>query len=128
MHIFHMVACEQGVALFYAGDWQYAVWRQDWPAATGLHINYKEVLAAVSVARFGSPGGRAVLRMLILTELLLKRFLTKAGLDAPLSILRSVNYFASANITSLLSVPCIFLDLSITCLTVSLAWISQDNY
>jgi hypothetical protein len=41
-------ACNVSAGAFCGGDWQYTVFQCDVPAATGLHINYKEVIAAVS--------------------------------------------------------------------------------
>lgn len=54
-HILHVDACPEAAGMFYAGDWQYTVWHQDWPLADKLHINYKEVLAAVCAARLWAP-------------------------------------------------------------------------
>jgi hypothetical protein len=43
----HTDACNTGAGMFSNGQWYYINWQKDIPKADGLHINYKEVLAAV---------------------------------------------------------------------------------
>ena len=47
----HVDACNWAAGMFFAGDWQYSVWKYDWPEASNLHINYKETLSVVLAAR-----------------------------------------------------------------------------
>jgi hypothetical protein len=51
----HVDACNQGGGMYYQGDWAYINWQQDWPAASNLHINYKETLAIVAAAIKWAP-------------------------------------------------------------------------
>lgn len=51
-HIF-VDACNLSAGAFYQGDWLYSPFHCDLPVASGLHINYKEVIAATqAVARW----------------------------------------------------------------------------
>ncbi len=43
----HTDACNEGGGMFLGGKWYYVNWKKDLPKASKLHINYKEVLAAV---------------------------------------------------------------------------------
>ena len=53
VHHVHVDACNVASGMFWAGDWNYAVFQHDLPLASKLHINYKEVCAAVqSVERW----------------------------------------------------------------------------
>ena len=45
-HVF-VDACNLAAGAFHKGDWAYSVFQQDIPAASDLHINYKEVCAVV---------------------------------------------------------------------------------
>ena len=48
-------ACGLGCGAAFQGDWFYNDFPLDWPAASNLHINYKEVLAIVLAARRWAP-------------------------------------------------------------------------
>jgi hypothetical protein len=43
----HTDACDEGAGMFVGGIWHYVNWKLDYPCFAGLHINYKEVMAAV---------------------------------------------------------------------------------
>jgi hypothetical protein len=45
--IIHTDACNEGAGIFCIGQLRYVNWKTDVPKAEGLHINYKEVLAAI---------------------------------------------------------------------------------
>ena len=45
--VVHTDACVEGAGIFVNGQWYYVNWRQDFPHLAGLHINYKEVMAAI---------------------------------------------------------------------------------
>lgn len=47
VHHMHVDACNTAAGGFYAGDWYYSVFDRDSPKVSKLHINYKEVCAAV---------------------------------------------------------------------------------
>lgn len=46
-HHVHVDACGKACGVFCRGDWQYSVFHVDTPAASELHINYKELCAAI---------------------------------------------------------------------------------
>jgi len=54
-HHLHVDACNTASGAFFAGDWQYSVFSKDIPAAKNLHINYKEVCAAVQGVERWAP-------------------------------------------------------------------------
>lgn len=45
--VIHTDACNEGAGMFVNGQWRYVNWKRDIPQAENLHINNKEVLAAV---------------------------------------------------------------------------------
>ena len=45
--VVHTDTCVEGAGIFVNSQWYYANWRQDFPHLVGLHINYKEVMAAI---------------------------------------------------------------------------------
>jgi hypothetical protein len=48
-------ACETGGGCYCEGDWQYVVWRQDWPQLTNAHINVKEgAMVLVAAYKWGN--------------------------------------------------------------------------
>jgi hypothetical protein len=53
-HIF-VDACNVSTGAFYQGDWLYSPFHCDLPAATGLHINYKEVVAVTQAVSRWAP-------------------------------------------------------------------------
>nr|XP_006819860.1 PREDICTED: uncharacterized protein LOC102805774 [Saccoglossus kowalevskii] len=54
----HMDASTEASGIFYRGDWQYTQWGLDWPEASTLHINHKEVLSVVLASRRWAPRWR----------------------------------------------------------------------
>ena len=48
-------ACSAGGGIFFRGSWHYTHWATDWPAASQLHINYKETLCVILAARAWAP-------------------------------------------------------------------------
>lgn len=58
----HMDACNTAAGGFWQGQWRYAVFQCDLPAAANLHINYKEVVAVVEAVKCWAPSwcGRTV--------------------------------------------------------------------
>lgn len=48
-------ACNEGAGGSFGGDWFYFNWLKDWPDATNLHINEKEVVAVVLAAYRWAP-------------------------------------------------------------------------
>ena len=54
-HHLHVDACNRACGMFWAGDWRYSAFCQDIRAANSLHINYKEVCAAVEGVRTWAP-------------------------------------------------------------------------
>jgi hypothetical protein len=60
VHHVHVDACNAASGMFWAGDWKYSVFEHDMPKADKLHINYKEVCAAVqSVERWADCWGNS---------------------------------------------------------------------
>ena len=51
----HVDACMAGCGGVYGRDWFYCNWALDWPTASDLHINYKELLALVVAATRWAP-------------------------------------------------------------------------
>lgn len=51
----HVDACNTASGAFFNGDWQYSVFSEDIPTAKNLHINYKEVCAAVQGVERWAP-------------------------------------------------------------------------
>ena len=51
----HVDASSTGSGVAFLDDWQYTQWSRDWPQASRLHINYKEVLSFVLAARRWAP-------------------------------------------------------------------------
>ena len=49
-HHVYVDACNTGAGAFYKGDWVYTVFEHDIPAASDLHINFKEVIAITKAA------------------------------------------------------------------------------
>ena len=47
----HIDASNLASGIFHRGDWQYTLWSCDWPTASSLHINHKEVLSVILAAR-----------------------------------------------------------------------------
>ena len=45
--VVHTDACTEGAGVFVGGHWLYVNWSRDFPDLAGLHINSKDVLAAV---------------------------------------------------------------------------------
>ena len=45
--VIHSDACNEGAGVFVQGKWRYIHWKKDIPKADSLHINNKEVLAAI---------------------------------------------------------------------------------
>ncbi len=45
--VVHTDACNEGAGIFVGGEWHYVNWKRDFPRLADLHINYKEVMAAV---------------------------------------------------------------------------------
>lgn len=44
----HVDACNAAAGAFWKGQWKYLAFDVDWPAASSLHINYKEVIAVIN--------------------------------------------------------------------------------
>ena len=49
-HFVHMDASTGGSGIYFAGDWLYTNWKQDWPQVSKLHINHKESLSTLLAA------------------------------------------------------------------------------
>lgn len=75
-HLF-VDACNLAAGAFYKGDWVYSVFSHDLPAASDLHINYKEICAVVLAAQRGQISGKGKLWSSILIARSLRPSLTK---------------------------------------------------
>ena len=53
--VLHTDACKEGGGMFVNGQWHYINWKKDIPQAENLHINNKEVLAAIVGVKHWAP-------------------------------------------------------------------------